>query len=159
MSVGITNAARATRAYRDNQKDIWEETKREHDCAMLAFEIEELVALGIAVLGSWLKCLDQWHHWVSEDAQNYSAKEHSLIKSIEDLAAKATKGTLKLIDDAKKLGHDIDHEETFRLIADEVLASSTPSNQDLLDWAAKPENQPPESWWNDTTNPFVPQGD
>ncbi len=33
----------------------------------------------------------------------------------------------------------------------------TPSNAELLEWAERPENQPPESWWNDTTNPFEPE--
>ena len=41
----------------------------------------------------------------------------------------------------------------------EQLAEATPRNTELLKWAARPENQPPQSWWDDTTDPFEPAGD
>ncbi len=122
MSVGITNTERAIKAYKDNQEDIWEKIEREHDYPMFAADVEQLAEFGMGVLRSWLKHLNQWHHWVSADAQRYSKEEYSLITMIEDMATKATKGTLKLIDTVKALGHDIEREATFRSLADDILA-------------------------------------
>ena len=36
-------------------------------------------------------------------------------------------------------------------------AQNTPMQVTLLKWAKRPENQPPASWWKDTTNPFKPE--
>ncbi len=36
----------------------------------------------------------------------------------------------------------------------EQLAESTPSNAELVQWASRPKNQPPQSWWDDTSDPF-----
>ncbi|UCF33121.1 MAG: hypothetical protein JSV78_12385 [Phycisphaerales bacterium] len=35
-----------------------------------------------------------------------------------------------------------------------TLAKATPENVTLLRWAARPDNQPPQSWWHDTSDPF-----
>lgn len=37
---------------------------------------------------------------------------------------------------------------------DEDLAESTPANSDLLMWAARPENQPPQEWFDSDDDPF-----
>lgn len=37
---------------------------------------------------------------------------------------------------------------------DDDLSKSTPSNAVLLAWAKKPENQPPQEWWDDEDDPF-----
>jgi len=34
------------------------------------------------------------------------------------------------------------------------LARSSPSNMELRKWAARPENRPPQSWWDETDDPF-----
>ncbi|MFO0837600.1 MAG: hypothetical protein U1D55_03675 [Phycisphaerae bacterium] len=34
------------------------------------------------------------------------------------------------------------------------IAEATPVNADLLEWAARPENQPSQSWWDETGSPF-----
>jgi len=34
------------------------------------------------------------------------------------------------------------------------LARSSPSNTELRKWAARPENRPPQSWWDETDDPF-----
>lgn len=34
------------------------------------------------------------------------------------------------------------------------LLAATPDNQQLLEWARRPESQPPQTWWNEKTNPF-----
>lgn len=39
------------------------------------------------------------------------------------------------------------------------LAEATPTNSDLLRWAASPANQPPQHWWNDATDPFAADSD
>ena len=39
------------------------------------------------------------------------------------------------------------------------IADLTPSNETLLEWASRPENQPPKEWWDDETNPFEVSGD
>ena len=41
----------------------------------------------------------------------------------------------------------------------EQIAEATPANADLLVWAGQPKNQPPQSWWDDTTDPFEPEND
>jgi len=38
--------------------------------------------------------------------------------------------------------------------AEDKLARITPDNKTLLKWACRPENQPPQWWWDDTNNPF-----
>lgn len=44
-------------------------------------------------------------------------------------------------------------------VVDAILAESTPCNSELLEWAAQPSNQPPQSWWDETTDPFAPEDD
>ncbi len=39
------------------------------------------------------------------------------------------------------------------------IAQATPSNAVLLDWASKSSNQPPQSWWDETVNPFESEQD
>jgi hypothetical protein len=39
------------------------------------------------------------------------------------------------------------------------LARATPANSELLEWAAKPTNQPPQQWWDEEDDPFEPTGD
>lgn len=41
----------------------------------------------------------------------------------------------------------------------EPLSEATPANTELRRWAARPKNQPPQSWWDDTTDPFEPVSD
>jgi len=36
------------------------------------------------------------------------------------------------------------------------LANATPENPVLVRWASEDRNQPPEEWWDDTTDPFEP---
>ena len=35
------------------------------------------------------------------------------------------------------------------------LAAATPVNAELLEWAALPQNQPPQEWWDETVDPFA----
>ena len=37
---------------------------------------------------------------------------------------------------------------------EETLSAGTLSNGQRVDWAAKPENQPPQEWWDDENDPF-----
>jgi hypothetical protein len=46
-------------------------------------------------------------------------------------------------------------EQPANVLVDQ-LAAATPMNSTLLRWAALPINQPPQSWWDDTTDPFEP---
>lgn len=39
------------------------------------------------------------------------------------------------------------------------LAEATPASSVLLRWAASPTNQPPQAWWDDTTDPFTADAD
>lgn len=39
------------------------------------------------------------------------------------------------------------------------LAEATPASSVLLRWAASPTNQPPRTWWDDTTDPFTADAD
>jgi len=39
------------------------------------------------------------------------------------------------------------------------LAEATPDNATLLEWARRPESQPPQEWWDDTTDPFALESD
>ncbi|QDV89257.1 hypothetical protein RAS2_03220 [Phycisphaerae bacterium RAS2] len=41
----------------------------------------------------------------------------------------------------------------------EQLAQSTPARSTLLEWATRPTNQPPQSWWDETADPFTPDAD
>jgi hypothetical protein len=41
----------------------------------------------------------------------------------------------------------------------EQLRESTPANDVLLAWGDRDENRPPQSWWDDTTDPFSPVDD
>lgn len=34
------------------------------------------------------------------------------------------------------------------------ISETTPANVKLLEWAAKPENQPPQSWYDEEIDPF-----
>ena len=38
--------------------------------------------------------------------------------------------------------------------AGEDLAESTPANSELLSWAARQENQPPQEWFDNDDDPF-----
>lgn len=35
------------------------------------------------------------------------------------------------------------------------MVSATPDNAELLEWAFRPANQPPQSWWDDDSDPFT----
>ena len=37
-----------------------------------------------------------------------------------------------------------------------TVIASTPPNRQLLNWATRSKNHPPQSWWDDTTDPFRP---
>lgn len=39
------------------------------------------------------------------------------------------------------------------------ISESTPGNDKLLVWAGRRENRPPQTWWDDTTDPFSPIDD
>ena len=39
------------------------------------------------------------------------------------------------------------------------LAEATPASTTLLRWAASPTSQPPQAWWEDTTDPFAIDAD
>lgn len=40
---------------------------------------------------------------------------------------------------------------------DRLVRDLTPTNEQLLRWAARPKNQPPQSWWDETDDPFAPE--
>lgn len=42
---------------------------------------------------------------------------------------------------------------------DVQLAEATPENSELLKWAARPANQPPQQWWDEMEDPFQPPDD
>lgn len=37
----------------------------------------------------------------------------------------------------------------------EFLTHGTPNYAKLKEWASRPENAPPQSWWDDDTDPFA----
>lgn len=39
----------------------------------------------------------------------------------------------------------------------ERIAETTPPSHVLREWASRPENQPPQSWYDDDTDPFQPE--
>lgn len=41
--------------------------------------------------------------------------------------------------------------------SDRLVREMTPPNEQLQRWAARPENQPPQSWWDETDDPFAPE--
>jgi hypothetical protein len=37
------------------------------------------------------------------------------------------------------------------------IAKATPAADELLEWTYRTGNQPPDSWWDDDTDPFSPE--
>ncbi len=42
---------------------------------------------------------------------------------------------------------------------DQALAEATPANAVLIRWARDSKNQPDQSWWDETADPFEPERD
>lgn len=113
----------------ERQEDAWAQLKCEHDQAMLAFEVEDLVEYGIYLLRSWARHAESWHRWVSEDAARYDVKGHETLRKIEEMASKAAEGTIGLINQVKTWGHEIRREEVFRQVAELVIGAAASPNQ------------------------------
>jgi len=45
--------------------------------------------------------------------------------------------------------------ETIRFDIQKEVVASTPTNEQLRGWAGKPENRPPQSWFDENDDPFA----
>lgn len=125
----LKHAREDTERYLEREQDAWAQLKQEHDQAMFARDVEDLVEYGIYVLRSWIRHAQNWHRWVSEDAARYDAKKHKNLRKIEEMASKASKGTIGLINEVKTWGYEVKREAEFRPIAEFVIGASALPNE------------------------------
>lgn len=129
MPTFLKHATEDAERYLEREQDAWAELKREHDQAMFARDVEDLVDYGIYVLSSWTRRAQNWHRWVSEDPARYDAKKHKKLRKIEGMAAQAAEGTVGLINEVKTWGHEVQRESEFRPIAEFVIGAAVPANE------------------------------
>ncbi len=135
MAEALEKAERHARLYAESQQDAWARIQQKHDQAMLVLDIEDLVDHGLFVLRLWLRHAEQWHMWVSQDAERYDAQSHELLNEIEKLAVDATNGTLRLVEKAKNWGYEIERETEFEQLAHDVLGCARQPGEQFRDVA------------------------
>ena len=112
-------------SYRD-AADAVEGIMREHRMAMAVFDLQDTVGFGILAMHRWLRCIEQWHEWVSESADRYSEKQHQKLKQNEHELLSSGDRLLCLIETAKDSGFSIDHEDSFRALLETIRGSAAP---------------------------------
>lgn len=126
MALTLSRAEHFTDEYRSNAESTWNATKKEHDQAMIVYDVEDLVGLGIFVMDLWFRTVERWHAWVSEDRTRYEKSVHDTLQRLETKLVEATGTTLEAIGCVKKWGFEVDAEDEFRKLADQLLACSSP---------------------------------
>lgn len=132
MAVQLERTERYARDYWESERGAWERVgaweriKVEHDLAMIAFDVEDLIDLGFYVISMWLRHAEQWHELVSGNPKLYSEDTHRQLRSIEAIVVEATEGTLKLIDKMKKLDCDFTREGQYTELAIRVIGATKP---------------------------------
>ena len=129
MAESLKHVQEDAERYLERERDAWARLKAEHDQAMFARDVEELVEYGIYVLKSWARHAQNWHRRVSEDASRYDEKNHEKLLKIEKMAAMAAEGTIGLINEVKTWGHEVQRESEFRQVAEHVIGAAASPNQ------------------------------
>ena len=126
MAGVLSRAQRYTDEYKSEADSTWEVVKKEHDRAMVVCDVEDLVGLGIFVVDLWFRNVDRWHEFVSEDPNHYDKQKHETLQRLEPILVEAVQLTLEAISSVKKWGFEVDGEDEFRKLADELLACTNP---------------------------------
>lgn len=121
MAIALEQTEESAKRYRIECDSAWQAIKKDHDRAMIAMGVDDLVGTGIWVLDRWLRHAERWHEWVSEDPSNYDPAAHKQLGFIESLATGTTETTVELIDQIKSWGYEVHREEEFRDLAKNVL--------------------------------------
>lgn len=129
MPYAIEKTEKWAREYDQSQQSAWDSVKHEHDQAMVAMTVQDVVDYGIFLLKTWVRHASQWHDAVSQDAKHYDATVHKAFQTVNALVAVATKGTIGLVDIVKDWDYDIEGEDQFRELAGVVLGSAIPPQQ------------------------------
>ena len=126
----LKHAREDAERYLERQQAAGAKLKAEHDQAMFARDVDDLVEYGIYVLTSWARHAQEWHRWVSEDAARYDAGGHDNLRKIEKIASQAAQGTIELVNEVKTWGYEVQREKEFRQVAEHAIgAAASPDQQ------------------------------
>lgn len=112
----LENTQSFVRAYEDDERDAWEAVRLDHDWAMLAFEIEALLDLGIVVNRQMRRVLEHWHDWVAEDSSRYLPATHELLHSEGQRLIEINQRVVQLVEKVQKRGHKLRRFDEFQEI-------------------------------------------
>lgn len=113
------NTRRSVRAYENDERDAWV-VRQEHNWAMLAYEIEDLVDLGIVVNRKMRRVLEHWHDWVANDATRYDPQTHELLHSEGQRLIEINLRVVSLVEEVQKRGYPIKRYDDFRGIEENL---------------------------------------
>lgn len=78
---------------------------------------------------------------------------------IRDAAFGVPLGTTTASSGGQWRPREVRHTDETNEDIDREISEATPLNGQLIRWAGRPENQPPEAWWDDESDPFEPERD
>jgi len=113
-------------AFATDEQGAWAEVRRQHLQAMRVRDVEDLLSLGLTALRTWLRAVESWHTWVSEDRSRYQADVHERIRKLERMLVGATRGALEILAKTKASGFDVEYEAEFRKLSAQFLGAANP---------------------------------
>lgn len=135
MAVKLEKARRFAEDYRNEASSTWAEIKAQHDEAMHVYDAEDIVGYGNYAMSLWLRTVERWHDWVSEDAQRYDDAHHEIFVATERLLLSTNNDVLQMVDAIKRAGFDVKGETKFRKLAKQVSAAADPLSSRMVELA------------------------
>ncbi len=106
--------------------DAMDAIMREHELAMVVYDLEDTVACGIIPMHRWIRLSNQWEERVSKSFDLYNQKKHDELKAIGALLKTLGEAVIRMIDSAVDFGYTINREEQFRELLDKVESMIDP---------------------------------
>ncbi len=120
-------------AYQETERDAWERIHHEHNKAMVARDLEDLIELGIFVLKKWNRAICEWHDDVSQNAEEYDQSMHSRLKTIESGLVDTTQKTLEMVRVVTSWGYELAREGEFAGLAQQVILAGRSADEQFSD--------------------------
>lgn len=121
-----STADNITQRFVDAYRDGADAVMREHEAAMIACSIDELVACGIFIMQRFEAKVEKWEEWVSASSIRYRQDVAQAFSVIEAELIKTGDDVVELINEIKKAGFEVEQEVEFLSELTNLKSASAP---------------------------------
>jgi hypothetical protein len=110
---------------------VWQKVQARHVEAMIARDLEDLIALELTIISRCRLRIEAWHVWVSESMDRYDEDTHNRIKSIETSLLSACQKTAGMILEVKGWGYEIEGEDELASMFSDFQSKTAPISREF----------------------------